>query len=90
MQNPVGSFSIQRCPFKTISVHSGARQELNYRIGTGKCVQISVQVSMCGEASLKQGGNVHLGLSCLKGRLGQVYGVWQDMVGRVALGHPKN
>lgn len=37
-------------------------------------MQISVQVSMCGEASLKQGGNMHLGLSCFERQAGS--GVW--------------
>jgi len=56
-------------------------------MGTGKCVQISMQVGVHGEASLKQGGNVHLGLSCFGGQAGS--GVW-GMAGMVTPGHPRN
>lgn len=37
-------------------------------------MQIFMQVSMCGEASLKQGGNMRLGLSCFGRQAGS--GVW--------------
>lgn len=37
-------------------------------------MKISRQVSMCGEASLKQSENVHLGLSCSGGQPGSV--IW--------------
>ena len=37
-------------------------------------MQISMHVNMCGEASLKQGGNVCLGLSCFGRQAGS--GVW--------------
>lgn len=47
-------------------------------------MKISRQVSMCGETSLKQSENVHLGLSCSGGQPGSV--IW-DLKGHGSEGN---